>query len=222
VDTRDRFLSPTKRNAGLPVIAQAASAAHTSQAGGLFLLAWGLTASVAGLAGITNFRGFTDNFARRAAVSSAGLRKLPPWKYQQPSDQARQTKVMRLTAVPFAIIGPIVTVTGIIAIIQGHAASRGFPALPGSLSYLFTAFTAAAVGWSWLSRRGYYRPAVQRGGWRLATAILSSLGALIFGVSFATGQLTTGFVAWGIGGLSAMILMIGDKTTGTGSGSVRD
>jgi hypothetical protein len=66
------------------VISLAASPAHASQSPGLFMLVWGLTASAFGLATATNFRGFADNFARRAEASSAGLRKLPPWKWQQP------------------------------------------------------------------------------------------------------------------------------------------
>ncbi len=58
------------RNGRLPVIPQAA-ATHTSQsqAGGLFMLAWGLVAFAFGLAMVTNFRGFAGNFARQVLQS---------------------------------------------------------------------------------------------------------------------------------------------------------
>jgi hypothetical protein len=58
--------------------------------------AWGLGASAFGLLIVTNFRGFADNFARRAEASSAGLRKRPPWKWQLPPDPAEKTRRMRL------------------------------------------------------------------------------------------------------------------------------
>jgi hypothetical protein len=201
------------------VIAEAAAHAHTSQAGGLFMLGWGLFASAFGLAMVTNFRGFADTFARRAAASSAGLRKRPPWmSRQQPTDERDQVKLARLIAIPFAIVGPVLLVAGIISISQGRIASTGASPLPSPFRYLFIAFAVVAVGQSWLSRRGIYRPAARRGGWWLAIAVLSSLGALIFGVSVALGQLTIGFAALLIGGLPSILLLMDDKPTGPGPG----
>jgi hypothetical protein len=214
----------------VPVIPQAAPATHGSQAGGLFMLAWGLVASAAGLAMVTNFRGFADNAARQAEASSAGLRKVPPWKWQQPPDPAGQAKVMRLIAIPFVIVGLIMIIAGIISISRGRIASSGLSALPSPLRYVFIAFASAAVGWSWLSPRGLFRPAPGRGGWRLAIALLSSLGGLIGAVSMAMGQLTVGIVAWALGGLAALVLLLDNtppgrmteegakKPTGLGSG----
>src|SRR5260370_27908995 len=151
------------------------------------MLAWALFASAAGLLIVTNFRGFADNFARRAQDSSAGLRKLSSRKWQRPPDPAEEVKLARLLAIPFAIIGPIVTVAGIISISHGAIGGSGPGALPDPFRYLFIAFAVAAVGWSWLSRRGLFRPAARRGGWRLAVAVLSSLGGLVFGIGIAMG-----------------------------------
>ena len=186
------------------------------------MLAWGLIASVFGLALVTNFRGFADNFARRAEASSAGLRKLPPWKSQQPQDPGEQIKLVRRLAIPFAIIGPIVTVAGLVSISHGRITDAGPGALPGVFRYLFIAFTAAAVGWSWLSRRGLFRPAARHGGWRLAIAVLSSLGGLIFGIGIAMGQMTIAIAAWVLGGLAGLVLVMEDKPAGSGPGNVRD
>jgi hypothetical protein len=128
-----------------------------------------------------------DTIARQADASSAGLRKLPPWKWQQPRDQAGQTRLLRFIGILFVIVGPIGIVAGTISISQGRIASHGLSALPVSFRYLFIAFAAAAVGRSLLSRHGLFRPAVRRGGWRLALALLSSLGGLIFVLSIAMG-----------------------------------
>jgi len=142
----------------------------------------------------TNFRGLTDNFVRKAEESSAGLRKLQLWKPER--SPAEQVKLARLLAIPFAVIGPVVTVAGIISISHAGIGGSGPGALPDPVRYVVIALAAAAVGWSWLSRRGLFRPAILRGGWRLAVAVLSSLGGLIFGVGIATGQLAIAIAAW--------------------------
>jgi hypothetical protein len=129
------------------------------------MLGWGLVASVFGLAMVTNFRGFADTFARQAAASSAGLRKRAPWKSQQPPDERDQVRLLRLIAIPFAIVGPVLLVAGIISISQGRIAITGASPLPSPFRYLFIAFAVMAVAQSWLSRRGIYRPAARRGGW---------------------------------------------------------
>jgi len=193
------------------VISEAAAATHAGQPPGLFLLVWGVGATAAGLLTITNFRGFADNFARRAEASSAGRRRRPPWQGQQPLDPARRARQLRLIAIPFVIIGPIVTVVGIISISHGRIADSGLGALPGPFRFAFIAFAVAAAGSSWLSRRGLYRPAARRGGWRLAAAVLSSLCILIFGIGVAIGQMTIAIVAFAIGGLASLILVMEDR-----------
>ena len=129
---------------------------------------------------------------------------------------------MRLIAIPFAIIGPIVTVVGLISIGQGRIGDSALGALPSPFRYVFIAFAVAAAGWPWVSRRGLFRQGARRGGWRLAVALLSSLGVLIFGIGTAMGQLGIAIAAWVIGGLPYMVLMMDDKPAGPGPGNVDD
>jgi hypothetical protein len=66
------------------VIAQAASSASASQPPpGLFLLAWGLFATVVGLGAVTNYRGFAEKFAQQAYSS----RRL--WRWQRHEQSVR-------------------------------------------------------------------------------------------------------------------------------------
>jgi hypothetical protein len=76
--------------------------------------------------------------------------------------------------------------------------------------YAFIAVAVFIVGWFWLSRRGPFRVAAQRGGWRLAVAVLSSLSMLVFGIGIAIGQLVIAIAAAIIGApLTWLLLLIG-------------
>lgn len=199
------------------MISQAASAAHASQGpGGLFLLAWGLGASALGLGLVTNFRGFADNFSRQADASSAGRRKLPPWKRQWPQTPAERIKLVRLIAIPFAILGPILTVVGLISISHKDINGSEPGPSPSPFRYLFIVFAVASVAWSWLSPHGMFRPKARHSGWRLAVALLTSLGVLIFGVGIATGQSTIAFIALIVGGVPSVLLLMNGKPTRSG------
>lgn len=57
--------------------------------------------------------------------------------------------------------------------------------MPIFLRYAFVAVTVAFVGWLWRSRQGSFRAAAQRGGWRIAVAVVSSIGILAFGIGIA-------------------------------------
>ena len=190
------------------IIEAAAAAQGRQQTPGLFLLVWGVGASAVGLLTVTNFRGFADNFARRAEAASARRRRRPAWTLAPSQDPAARTRQIRLIAIPFAIIGPIVTVAGIVSVSHGRVGVSGWgtPALPFRVAFL--AFAVAAAVWPWLSRDGFFRPAARRGGWRLAAGVVSSLGTLAFGVGFAIGQLTISLVALIFAGLPSLILMM--------------
>lgn len=83
--------------------------------------------------------------------------------------------------------------------------------LTSLFNYAIIACTVAIVGWYWLSRQGPFRAAALRGGWRLAIAVLSSLGMLAFGIGIALDQLAIGITALIVGGLPGMVLVVGGK-----------
>jgi len=85
-------------------VRQALDYTSTARAVAVCVVGWVLAIAFAvafGLLLATNFRGFTDNFLRKAEESSAGLRKLQLWKPQR--SPAEQVKLARLLAIPFAI-----------------------------------------------------------------------------------------------------------------------
>lgn len=195
------------------VIAQAASSASASQpAPGLFLLAWGLFATVVGLGAVTNYRGFAEKFARQA-YASASSRRLSRWQGngQRPPDLARRTRMLRLICVPFAIVGPIVTIVGLIQILSGHVSVPHGPRLPLPMALAFVAIAAVAVGQHW-RRNGFFLVAAQKGGWMCAAAIIASVGAFSFGVFTSLGQTTIGIVGWLVGGLASVPLLMSRKS----------
>lgn len=117
------------------MIGLAAAPASTDQAApGLFLLAWGLFASVIGLGLVTDFRGFASKFTQGAYASSSWMRRVPPWKWTRrgPEEEelASRAKMIRLIAIPFAVLGPIVTVVGAVQILCGHIGVPRGPVLP--------------------------------------------------------------------------------------------
>ena len=74
--------------------------------------------------------------------------------------------------------------------------------------YALIAVAVFIVGWFWLSRQGPFRAAAQRGGWRLAIAMLSSLSMLVFGIGIAMGQLEIGIAAVIVGAPPTWFLLL--------------
>jgi hypothetical protein len=194
------------------VIAQAASSASASQSapGGLFLLAWGLFATVVGLGAVTNYRGFAEKFAQYASASSRGPSR---WQRngQLPPDTAGRIKMFRLIAVPFAIVGPIVTIVGLIQTLHGHVSVPRGPRLPLPMALAFVAVAAVAVGQHW-RRNGFFRAGARQGGWMCAAAIVASIGAFSFGVFTSFGMTTIGIVGWLVGGVASVPLLLSRKS----------
>jgi hypothetical protein len=203
----------------------AAAATHSNAPPGLFLLVWGVGASAVGLLTVTNFRGFADNYARRVAQRRrnprSGIRPQSPLgDWQQPIRPAQPTSRVRLIGIPFAIIGPIVTVVGLVSISHEGLGGFGPGGGLGPFGYLFLGFAVVIVGWHWRSPRGLFRPAGQRRGWRLAAAVVASAGLLLFGVGMAVGQLTIAISALAVVMVPSLLLMLGDKPTGPGPGDL--
>lgn len=195
--------------------AQALSAlsSHQSAPGGFFLLAWGLFASVIGLGLVTNYRGFADKFSQNAYASSSGLRRLPPWKWtpERPDELARRATMARLIAIPFAVLGPIITIAGVVQILHGHIAIPRGPVLPLPFALAFIGIAAVAIGQYW-RRGGFFRVAAQQGRWMRVAAILASVGGVSFGVFTAVGQTTLGIAGWLVGGLASVPLLMFRKS----------
>lgn len=173
-------------------------------------MAWGLFATVVGLGAVTNYRGFAEKFAQQAYASRRGLSR---WQRngQLSPDMAGRTKMLRLIAVPFAIVGPIVTIVGLIQVLHGHVSVPRGPRLPLPMALAFVAVAAVAVGQQW-RRNGFFLVGARQGGWMRAAAIIASIGAFSFGVFTSFGQTTIGIVGWLVGGLASVPLLLSRKS----------
>ena len=192
------------------------SAVSTDQsAPGFFLLAWGLFASVIGLGLVTNFRGFAERFTEISNASSAWMRRVPPWKWQRrrtdKAELAKRVRLSRLIAIPFAVLGPIMTVAGVVQMVRGHIAVPRGPvlSLPVALWFLGIAVLAMVQYWR---RGGFFRLAARQGGWMRGAAIVASMGVVSFGVFTVLGQTTLGIAGWLVAGL-ASVPMIMSRTS---------
>jgi hypothetical protein len=202
-------------------MAQAATAVQANPSpGGLFMLVWGLSASVYGLLIVTNFRGSADKAARRWPAP-ARRRKPAPWQSLRTlDDPVERTRRVRRIAIPFAVAGPVVTVIGLISISRGGIGDSGPDGLPGPYRFLLIGLGIAALLRSWRSRRGLFRHPAWHRGWRLAVALLASLGLLVFVIGSAAGQLTIAVVGMVIAGSAYLILAMNDKPPGPGPGTL--
>jgi hypothetical protein len=163
---------------------------------------------------VTNFRGFTERFTESTYASSAWMRRVPPWKWMQRGmtsrELARRVRLTRVIAIPFAILGPIMIVVGVVQMARGNIAVPRGPALPVPFALVFVGFGAVAVVQYW-RRGGFLRVAAQRGGWTRAAAVVVSLGIVSFGVFTAVGQTTLGIAGWLVGGLASVPLTMAGK-----------
>jgi hypothetical protein len=74
--------------------------------------------------------------------------------------------------------------------------------------YVFIAIAVIVVGRFWLWGPAPFRAAAQRGGWRLALAVLSSLSMLVFGIGIAIGQFAIAIAAMIVGAPPTWFLFI--------------
>jgi len=199
------------------VLSLASSAGQAGAPPGPFLVAWGLLASAYGLAMITNYRGFADNFLRRVRASARRRRS----SQMQLTSRITATQ-MRIIAAPFAVLGPISTLAGINSLSHEGAGGTWLGAGTGPYRFAFLAAAVAGTGWSWLSRNGLFRPAIRRRGSSLLFALVASAGTVVLGLGLTVGQLTICIAGWVTGGLAAIALMLNDKPSGPASPAGRD
>jgi hypothetical protein len=207
---------------GIPYVlaAHAVSSSSDGSPGGLFMLAWGIAATAAGLAAATNFRGFAD----AAAANSARARQ-PRWQ-RKPSllttpdrpDRPDQPNVglVRLVGGVFAVVGPVMIVAGTVSSLHGHFAIPRTPPLPVPFRYAWLAFGAASIAFAWMPRVFTWRPrmggyalsAARRNRWQRAASILATIGGAVFTVCTAYGRLTIGIAAWLASALIGLALFL--------------
>lgn len=100
---------------------------------------------------------------------------------------ADRVKRARLIAIPFAVLGPIMTVAGVVQMARGHVGVPRGPAFPLPFALVFVGFALVAMFQYW-RRGGLFRLAAQQGGWMRVAAVAASLGAVSFGVFIALGS----------------------------------
>ena len=141
--------------------APAASGTAGNQPGGLFMLAWGVMASLGGLLAVTNFRGFADKEARRAQMR--GVTRWSLFPPQDPDASFKRNRVLiTLVGAVFVIVGPIMTVAGIVTSVHGHFSIPETAAAPAPFRYLFIAVGAFVIAFYWTPHRNGYALAVAR------------------------------------------------------------
>ena len=187
--------------------AQAASGTVGNQPGGLFMLAWGVMASLGGLMAVTNFRGFADKQARISQMRNSRWSLFPP---RDPDASFRRNRVLvTLVGGVFVVVGPIMTVAGIVTSIHGHFSIPETAAAPAPFRYFFIAVGAFVIAFAWTPHRGGYALTVARQSrWRCAAAIIATAGAAGFVVGVAYGRMTIGIAAWLASGLLALALFV--------------
>lgn len=124
---------------------------------------------------------------------------------------ARRQKMARFIAIPFAVLGPIMTIAGVVQILRGHIAVPRGPALPLPFALVFIGVGVLGLLQNWRRDR-FLRLAAQQGGWMLLAAIVASVGGLSFGVFIAVGQMTLGIAGWLVGGLAAVSLLMSRRS----------
>ncbi|MFE7338286.1 hypothetical protein [Streptomyces griseus] len=167
----------------------------------MFSLVWGTFATTLGWVVATDFRGAAHRFH---AFSHAAT------PFGGPGASVIGVGFFRLVAGVFALVGPIVLVTGLLELWRGDAEALSLPPVPAG----FVAVEAVIVGvtlWSTWRRSGFLRRQWDAGSGLRRTAVAGVTASLVaFAALLALGSGTWMLVAWLLGGLCGITLLLSD------------
>ncbi|WP_432248147.1 hypothetical protein ACRAR1_10360 [Streptomyces sanyensis] len=177
----------------------------SSEGGALFSVVWGVLATGFGVIVAADIRGAAARlltFSQRSVLFGAPRRTLV------------RPGFVRAVAAVFALIGPVVFVTGVRELARGDGAfGAGFPPVPLPIAGVMALSTAVAF-WQLWRREGVLRQewdrgtVVARSAAGVLTASLAGFAAAVVlgGPVFAMG-------AWLVGGLAGLVLLLGGSRT---------
>ncbi|MEU3054638.1 hypothetical protein [Streptomyces griseus] len=171
----------------------------------MFALVWGTFATTLGWVVATDFRGAAHRFS---AFSHAAT------PFGGSGATVMGVGFFRLVAGMFALVGPIVLVTGLLALWRGEAEAVSLPPVPAG----FVAVEAVIVGvalWSTWRRSSFLRRQWEGGNGPRRAAVAGVTAAIVaFAALLALGSGTWMLVAWLLGGLCGITLLLSDPAGG--------
>jgi hypothetical protein len=162
----------------------------------IFLIAWGLGASVIGVLMLVNFRGMRDRSTQGIGKPSPTLRRLPPWRWlPEPRGRRATAKwVPLMVAAVFTIVGPIVLVDGILRALRPGLVfdpmARAW-SIPAPIAAIICGIAAVAL---WRQWRSYKTSRAAGGTPRHGPRVVLAIGTVLAAGGSATGYLLPALV----------------------------
>lgn len=174
-----------------------------AEGGAMFDVAWGVGATAFGWIIATDFRHAAQRFhALSHAVVPFGGGGAP----------VVGVGFLRFVAGVFALVGPVILVTGVMDVWRGEAEAYGLPPIPAWFAVAEAVVVAAFLWWMW-RRSGVLRREWIAGGVLRRAAIAGLSASLVaFTVCFGFGRGGWVLLSWLAGGLCGLTLLIGDRT----------
>ncbi|MFE0508892.1 hypothetical protein [Streptomyces sp. NPDC058964] len=149
--------------------------------GGLYLIAWGAVASVAGPILVTNFRGMAGRFV-------AVPRPFPRRYRAKERDPRSELRMLRVVGGVFALSGPPTLIQGIVQVARHGTGSLvgGHPGdVPLPVAAIFVLFGCFLAGRQWHPKDGFFRRTWETGRTLPRTAVVVETVA-VFGFVVTT------------------------------------
>ncbi|MER6821437.1 hypothetical protein [Streptomyces sp. AC04842] len=174
-----------------------------AEGGAMFDVAWGVGATAFGWIVATDFRQAAQRFhALSHTVVPFGGGGAP----------VVGVGFLRFVAGVFALVGPVILVTGVMDVWRGEAEAYGLPPIPAWFAVAEAVVVAAFLWWMW-RRSGVLRREWIAGGVLRRAAIAGLSASLVaFTVCFGFGRGGWVLLSWLAGGLCGLTLLIGDRT----------